>query len=83
MDMNIIKDYILLKDYDCGGYEILFYDHELTNGEIEKAKEIVDKVKQEVEDYDNEDIEQALDEILPYITSLTISDMDDYHTVLY
>ena len=36
--MNIIKDYILLKDYDCGGYEILFYDHELTNGEIEKAE---------------------------------------------
>ena len=83
MDMNIIKDYILLKDYDCGWYEIFFYDHELTNGEIEKAQEIVDKVKQEVEDYDNEDIEQALDEILPYIKSLTISDMDDYHTVLY
>lgn len=83
MDMNIIKDYILLKDYDCGWYKIFFYDHELTNGEIEKAQEIVDKVKQEVEDYDNEDIEQALDEILPYITSLTISDMDDYHTVLY
>ena len=64
-------------------YELFFYDQELTNGEIEKAQEIVDKVKQEVEDYDNEDIEQALDEILPYITSLTISDMDDYHTVLY
>ena len=83
MNMNIIKDYILLKDYDCGWYEIFFYDHELTNGEIEKAQEIVNKVKQEVEDYDNEDIEQALDEILPYVTSLTISDMDDYHTVLY
>ena len=83
MDMNIVKDYILLKDYEGGWYELFFYDHELTNGEIERAQEIVNKVKHEIEDYDNEDVEQALDEILPYVTSLIVSDTDDYHTVLY
>lgn len=79
-----MKDYIILRDYEGNNWcEIFFYDHELTNGEIERAREIVQKVKNEIEDYDNEDIEQALDEILPYITSLIISDTDDYHTILY
>ena len=78
-----MKDYIILKDYEGGWYEIFFYDHELTNGDIERAQEIVNKVKHEIEDYDNEDIEQALDEILPFNQSFIISDTDDYHTVLY
>lgn len=78
-----MKDYIILKDYEGGWYEIFFYDHELTNGDIERARQIVQKVKQEVQDYDNEDVEQALDEILPFNQSFIISDTDDYHTVLY
>lgn len=81
--MNNIKDYILLRDYEGGWYELFFYDHELTNGDIERAQEIVNKVKREVESYDNEDVEQALDEILPYVKSFIISDTDEYHTVLY
>lgn len=78
-----MKDYIILKDYEGGWYEIFFYDHELTNGDIERARQIVQKVKQEVQDYDNEDVEQALDKILPFNQSFIISDTDDYHTVLY
>ena len=78
-----MKDYIILKDYEGSWYEIFFYDRELTNGDIERAQEIVNKVKHEIEDYDNEDIEQALDKILPYVTSLIISNTDDYHTILF
>lgn len=43
--MNNIKDYILLRDYEGGWYELFFYDHELTNGDIERAQEIVNKEK--------------------------------------
>ena len=38
----------------------ILYDYELTNGQIERAEEIIQKVKDEIEDYTNEDIEYKI-----------------------
>lgn len=78
-----MEDYIILKDYEGGWYEIFFFDHELTNGEVDRIQKIVNETKNEIEDYCNDDIEEAIDKEIPYTKTLIISDTDNYHTVLY
>lgn len=77
-----MEDYIILKDYEGDWSEIFLYDYELTNGQIERAEEIIQKVKDEIEDYTNEDIEYALNEEIPYINSIII-DNSNYHTIYF
>lgn len=77
------KDYIIMRDYEGGWYEIFFFDHELTNGEVNRIQEIIQSVKDTIEDYCNDDVEEAIDKAIPFIKTLIISDTDDYHTVLY
>lgn len=77
-----MKDYIILKDYNGGWYEIFYFDHELTNGDIERIQDLIQHIKNTVEDYSNEDIEEQLDELIPYTKNIIISD-DDYHTIYF
>ncbi len=79
-------DYIVLKDYntDTNWQEIFFFDHYLTNGEIERIKDAVQLVKDNLPgEYTNEDVEEAINEIVPYTNTLILSEMDDHKTIYY
>jgi len=80
------KDYIILKDQyeESEWFEIFFFDHFLTNGELEKIEKAIIKVKNELpSDYTNEDVEDAICEAVPYINSTTYSETDRYHTFYF
>lgn len=79
-----MEDYIILQDYDSDWHEIFFFDHALTNGEIERIENVIQKVKDELPDeYTNEDIEEAINETTPYTKSIICSHMDDHKTIYY
>jgi hypothetical protein len=79
-----MEDYIILQDYDSYWHEIFFFDHYLTNGEIERIENAVQKVKDELPgEYTSEDVEQAIGEIVPYTKTITLSEMDDHKTIYY
>lgn len=81
-----MKDYIILRDYETGNgwCEIFLFDYELTNGDIDRINKAIQKVKDNnPAEYDNEDIEQAIDRIAHYTNSIIISHDDDYHTIWY
>ena len=71
-----MKDYIIVRYEDYDFNAIFLYDHELTNGEIEKVTEAISNY-----DSDTKTLEEAINEALPYIDYITISDDDDYHTI--
>ena len=81
-----MEDYIILRDYDTdGGWcEIFLFDHTITNGDIERIENAIDKIKSEQPDeYSNEDVEEAINTIVPYTKSIIFSDTDQYHTIYY
>lgn len=78
-----MKDYIVLKDYESDWREIFLYNHELTNGEIERAEKVIQEVKDTNPEYQNTDIEEALDKVLPYESTIILSDYDTYNTFWY
>ena len=70
----------LAETYPCyyvtGNHEywskVLLFDHYLTNGDLERIKKAVNNVKELVEDYTNEEIEEAIDEVVPYVDEITL-----------
>ena len=66
-------DYIVLKDYNHENWcKILLFDHYLTNGDISRIEQAVNNIKEVVEDYTNEEIEEAIDEVVPYIDEISL-----------
>ena len=79
-----MKDYIILQDYDSYWHEIFFFDHVLTNGEIERIEKAIQEVKDRLPgEYTNEDVEQAIDKIVPYINTISLSETDDHKTIYF
>mgnify|MGYP003484982614 CR=1 FL=1 len=80
-----MEDYMILKDYDrdTEWTEIFFFDHFLTNGDIERIEQMIDEIKDSNPDYSNEDIESGLADLIPYTKSIVLSSSDDYHTIWY
>jgi hypothetical protein len=66
-------DYLVLKDENHEYWsKVLLFDHYLTNGDLERIKKAVNDVKELVEDYTNEEIEEAIDEVVPYVDEITL-----------
>lgn len=80
-----MEDYLVLRDYerDTEWAEIFFFDHPLTNGDIERIEQMVDEIRNSIEDYSNDDIESRLAELVPYTKSMILSSDDSYHTIYY
>lgn len=81
-----MKDYIILKDYEIetGWQEIFLFSHKLTDEEIKKIHNAVQEAKDTNPlDYDNNDIEDAIKNIVPYTKSFIISNDNDYHVIYY
>lgn len=80
-----MEDYLVLRDYDrdTEWAEIFFFDHPLTNGDIERIEQMVEEIKNSIEDYSSEDIESRLAELVPYTKSIVLSSGDSYHTIWY
>lgn len=79
-----MEDYIILQSYDNDEREIFFFDHALTDGEIERIEKAIQKIKDELPDeYTIEDIEEAIDNTISYRGSLTCSYMDDHKIIYY
>ena len=62
-------DYIIISASDDYKRFILF-DHNLTNGELERIGNAIDEVISTVEDYEEDDILEAIDSVVPYITDI-------------
>ena len=78
-----MEDYIVLQDYDGYWHEIFFFDHYLTNGDIKTLEKTVQKVKDDLPgEYTNEDIENAIAEVMPYTKTITLSETD-YYRIIY
>lgn len=79
-----MKDYIIIKSQDnIAWYEILTFDHFLTDGEVERIQKIINKAKREIEDYCIDDIEDLISKEIPFTQIITVSDTDNYHTLYY
>lgn len=80
-----MKDYLVLRDYerDTEWAEIFFFDHELTNGEISRIETRIQELKDETDEYSSDDIEQIVEDVVPYTYNLVLSSDDSYHTIYY
>lgn len=54
--------------------EIILFDKELTNGERERIEKEVAKITNNEEDYTFEDIEDKINEIVPFTRSIAINE---------
>lgn len=68
--MNIIM--LTSAEYE----EIIIFDKELTNDEKEIIEKEVAKITKTQEDYTFEDIEDKIDEIVPFVRSIRINEND-------
>lgn len=67
------EDFIAIKeDNEYDSLEIFFFDHSLTRGEMDRIESAIDNVRNGDSDYDFSDIGDAINEVVPYIKSLTI-----------
>lgn len=75
--MDSVADYIILRDYNDyksndPWQELFVFDHKLSDDEKSKIQKAIDEAKQ-VEDYDNEIVEQKIDEVVPYVSNEILS----------
>lgn len=77
---KIMKDYLVLKDWEADFLEVLLFEDYLTNGDIQRIEAAVQHTKDTVDEYTNDDIKEAVCEVKPYSNCLTLSNA---HTIEY